>query len=256
LVFITQIERFYEKSLVINIYQQERDINISTILKKLFLVIFQVFIIIYIIFLVPHILLKFVFGFLNIILCYIYECLIFIFSYKRIYEKELITETYKDKTSNPIIVNIKEIGIFILQIVIIVYYIFLIHQIFLRYILKITNLSLLKIYEVMNNTLKIEKLYEKEFIVNIYIYIDVSLNIFLVNYYGIIYVIFQIIMIIYSLFLIPQLLLRFILKYLNLSLYKINRNYFFTNSYNSILYNFNSSNIFEIYIKNIEFILI
>ena len=243
LVYITQIERFYEKSLVININEQERDITISSILKNIFRIISQVSIIFYIIFLIPQLLLKYIFGYLNIILFYICEYLIYIFSYERIYEKELITKTNSDKTSNPIIVNIKEIGIIFLQIVIIVYYIFLIHQIFLRYILKILNLSLFKIYEVMNTTLNLEKLYEKEFIDNIYM--DKSLNIILVNFYGIINVFFQIIMISYSLFLIPQLLLRFILKYLNLSLYKIHDFLIIQFSFKKIIEKSLISNIYD-----------
>ena len=55
---------------------------------------------------------------------------------KRIYEKNLITDIYDDKEANPIFANLKGLIIFIFQIVIIFYFIFLIHQLLLRTIFK------------------------------------------------------------------------------------------------------------------------
>ena len=219
LIFITQIERFYEKSLVIDIYNPQKTNILIFNIKAIIYIIIQVSIIFYLIFLIPQLLLKYIFGFLNIFLYNIYESLINIFSYKRIYEKELITKTYTDKTLNPIIVNITQISIIILQIVIIIYFIFLIPQIFLKYILEIINLSIYIIYEFLINSLKIKKLYEKELITNLYI--DKSFNPILVNIKGIFITVIQIIMISYCIFLIPQIILRVVLKYLNLTLYKI-----------------------------------
>jgi len=231
---ILRIKIFYEKTLVINSYEYHETSIISNIIG-IFHIIKQLLIIIYIIFLVPQFLLKYILRFLNLILYNIYEFLSNLFAIKKIYEKDLITEVNADKITNPIIVNLKGIAILIMQIVVIAYYIFLIPQIFLRYIIKMINTFLNTLYEFLINKLKINRPFEKLSISESYM--DKDLNPIIANIEGILYILIQIALISYFLFLIPQIILsRFVLKYLNLYLYKI---------YNFFIVKFSFKQIYE-----------
>ena len=231
---ILRIKIFYEKTLVINSYEYHEPSIISNIIG-IFHIIKQLLIIIYIIFLVPQFLLKYILRFLNLILYNIYEFLSNLFAIKKIYEKDLITEVNADKITNPIIVNLKGIAILIMQIVVIAYYIFLIPQIFLRYIIKMINTFLNTLYEFLINKLKINRPFEKLSISESYM--DKDLNPIIANIEGILYILIQIALISYFLFLIPLIILsRFVLKYLNLYLYKI---------YNFFIVKFSFKQIYE-----------
>ena len=219
LVVNLEIKKIYEKNLIINIYENKEENPILLNIKGIFIIIFQIFIIIYYLFLIPQILLKFILKNANLTLYKVNEFLIDKFTNEKIYEKALITNIYEDKYDNPIIVNIKGIFLVIFQIIIICYSIFLITQVFLRFILKILNIILFKIYDFLANTFIIRKYYEQTLISNIYD--KKEENIIIVNIKGLFIIIFQIIIISYYLFLIPQIILRYLLEYLNLTQFNI-----------------------------------
>ena len=122
----------------------------------------------YYIFLIPQIFLRYILEHLNLILFKINDILINAFMFKKIYEKNLITNIYKDKALNPIITNIKGILIMIFQIIIICYYIFLIPQIFLRFIFEYLNLYLYEVFDLLVNSFKMKIIYKKSFVTTIY----------------------------------------------------------------------------------------
>ena len=200
LIKIFNCSQLYEKSFIIKFYEDKSYNPILVNVIRIFLIIFQIIIICYTIFLIPQFFLKYVLYIINLILFIIYNLLVNIFRINRFYEKSLITDIYDDKTS--ILANIKGILVIIFQIIIISYIIFLIPQLFLRDILNIMNLILFKIYDFLVNTFVVKKFYEKSLINKIYD--DKTYNPILVNIVGLFIIIFQIIIISYTIFLIPQ----------------------------------------------------
>ena len=219
LIYTFMLKKIYEKNLITDVYEDKTLNPIITNIKGILIIIFQIIIISYCIFLIPQIFLRYILEHLNLILYKINDILVNTFIFKKIYEKNLITNIYEDKTLNPIIANIKGILIMIFQIIIISYYIFLIPQIFLRFILEYLNLYLYKVFDLLVNSFKMKIIYKKTFVTSIYE--DKTINPIIINIEGILIIIFQIIIISYCIFLIPQIFLRFILEYLNLALYKL-----------------------------------
>jgi len=151
----------------------------------------------------------------------------------------------------------------IFQIIILFFNIFLIPQFFLKHILYYFNFILLNINDLIANTFKFSPLYEKTLIKY-----D-EYNLILGNIIKIFIVIFQIIILFFNIFLIPQFFLKHILYNLNLILFKIYDlliNIFKTNIlYNKTLiekifventYNIIFANIFGIFVLIFQFIVI
>ena len=155
---------------------------------------------------------KYILYILNVILFKIYDLLVNTFKFPRIYEKNLIA--YDEY--NIILGNIIRIFIVIFQIISISYNIFLIPQFFLKHILYYFNFILLNINDLIANTFKFSPLYEKTLIKY-----D-EYNLILGNIIKIFIVIFQIIILFFNIFLIPQFFLKHILYYFNFILLNIN----------------------------------
>ena len=195
----------YKKDIIINTFADKTNNSIITNIKGIFIIIFQIIIISFCFLLIPQLLLRFILENLNLALYKLYDKLNTSFIFKKIYEKNLIANIYGDKSINPIITNIKGIFIIIFQIIIISYYIFLIPQIILRYILEFLNLALYKIYDFLVDKFITPKFYMKTLVSNIYE--DKTKNPILTNIKGIFIAPFQIIIISYILLIIPQIIL-------------------------------------------------
>ena len=123
------ITKFYEKTLIANIYDNKTLYPILDNIIGIFIIIFQIFIISYYLFIIPQIFLRYIFKIINFALYEICDFLSNKFTITKFYEKTLIANIYDDKTLNPILDNIKGIFIVIFQIFIFAYIIFLIPQI-------------------------------------------------------------------------------------------------------------------------------
>ena len=151
----------YDKNLINNIYEEKTSNLIITNIKGILIMIFQIIIIIYYIFLISQIFLRFILEYLNLILYKIYGLLAYSLKRKIIYKKNLIINTYEDKTNNPIITNIKGMFIMIIQIIIISFCILLIPQLLLRFIFEYLNLALYNLYDKLVRTFLFKKYMKK-----------------------------------------------------------------------------------------------
>lgn len=171
--------------------------------------IYVIILICYNIFLIPHIFVNFILYILNFILFIINNLLFKVFNFSFKYNENLI----EDVEDNYILENIKRIFIAIFQILIIFYNIFLIPNYFLNKLLDILIIILSIINDLLVNTFKFTQIYNKNLL-------EDKDNLILGNIIKIFFVIFQIIIICYYIFLIPHFFLNKILYILNLILFK------------------------------------
>ena len=152
--------------------------NIVLIMNGLYLII----LILYSIFLIPHTFLKSILNYFNLLLFKTNYFLVSVFKFSRMYERTLVTNDHID---NLIIGNIIRFFIIIFQIIALFYFIFLIPQVFLKYILYFLNMALenLLIYKLD----LIKKIYENN-----------NYHIIIVNIYGVFILIFQLFLLVFN----------------------------------------------------------
>ena len=198
------IAKIYEKTSITNLYNDNTINSILINIYRFLFILFQIIIICYALFLIPQAILAYILEILNLIIYHIYFSVNNLFAINRLYEETLITNIYDDRTSNLILMNIKLIFICIFQILIIGYTLFLIPLVFFIFILKSLNLILYRIYDILVNIFNTKRFYDANLID---IYNDRGANPIIVNIKLIFIFIYQIIIICYTVFLIPQIFL-------------------------------------------------
>ncbi len=195
----------YERSLIDEKYSNNLFLENLT---KMFIMYYQISNILYCIFLIFQILLKFIIYYFNIISFKIHHFTVEIFKFSHLYERDLIDKTLFD---NLIFENIVKIFIFIFQVIIILIDIFRISQFFLKHILYFLNVTLFKTYNLLVKTFLV---YRFENIYLDIIYNDKNIPLFLVNIYGITFLLFQLILICLTILITPEII---IIRFLSLN---------------------------------------
>ena len=188
----------YERSLIDEKYSNNL---ILENLTKIFIIYYQISNILYGIFLILQIFLKFIIYYFNIIPFKIHHFTVEIFKFSHLYERDLIDKTLFD---NLIFENIVKIFIFIFQVIIILIDVFRISPFFLMYIFYFLNVTLFKAYNLLVKTFLVYR-FENNYLD--IIYDDKNIPLFLVNIYGITFLLFQLILICLTILITPEIII-------------------------------------------------